>query len=478
MEDNKIVEMVKKVREELKGKQHKIDINKNGKLDAQDFKHLRKMKEEPELEEGVAEGADKDTLTQAVNLYREFSKKYPHKIAVDKSAKAHDLDLNKLNNYIDHGKYRATAKSDQGVAEGFADDFLAMAREKNPNARIVTADQKKKETDELMKKRAASAKSAPKSGVPADKYPLGGYDPKSNRSYSEEIELDEANKRTLAAGDRVSHPVHGSGVLHMTALGGGNMVPKDSAIVKFSGEKKTVKIRDLKLKEEVESIDESNAKDKNIEVGHYVQTAAGVEGIVKKISSDGKKLTIWNRKRQADHNVHVSKAEKIKGIAKKQSMKEEVEMDKNYIVQDTSGEVVYSSLNESDARRTAEKLVIETGKRHFVSIAPEVEEVEEGWDDMLKAAKSRVDAPAQKTSTKTFHDVKKTSTGTVYTKQSDTEGMSKGTGEDAAKAAEPKVKRGRGRPAGSKSGARQAGSASKTDYRGFVDHALNLPTRK
>lgn len=68
--------------------------------------------------QGVAEGADKDTLTQAVNLYREFSKKYPHKIAVDKSAKAHDLDPNKLNNYIDHGKYRATAKSDQGVAEG------------------------------------------------------------------------------------------------------------------------------------------------------------------------------------------------------------------------------------------------------------------------------------------------------------------------------------------------------------------------
>jgi len=383
------------------------------------------MKEEPELEEGMSRAA-KTTMKHVSNPTAGEKKAakdikpgiagYRDRIAMLKSA-----------------EQRGALKKEEveGVSEGFADDFLAMARQKNPNARIVTADQKKKETDELMKKRATSTKSAPKSGVPADKYPLGGYDPKSNKSYSEEVK-----------------------------------------------------------------------------------------------------------------------------------------MNKNYIVQDTSGEVVYSSLDESDARRTAEKLVIETGKRHFVSIVPEfqyeeldklteeelnelspellsryrkakgnqrihwvnpvvhdtpekkakvqahndnitkkvgqalgkemaahrkrlgvdinyrkikneeVEEVEEGWDDMLKAAKSRVDAPAQKTSTKTFHDVKKTSTGTVYTKQSDTEGISKGTGEDAAKAAEPKVKRGRGRPVGSKSGARQTGSASKTDYRGFVDHTLNLPTRK
>lgn len=48
--------------------------------------------------------------------------------------------------------------------------------------------------------------------------------------------------------------------------------------------------------------------------------------------------------------------------------------------------------------------------------------------------------------TKTYHDVKKTSTGTVYTKQFDKDGMSKGTGDDAAKKAEGAPKRGRGRP--------------------------------
>jgi hypothetical protein len=48
--------------------------------------------------------------------------------------------------------------------------------------------------------------------------------------------------------------------------------------------------------------------------------------------------------------------------------------------------------------------------------------------------------------TKTYHDVKKISTGTVYTKQFDKDGVSKGTGDDAAKKAEGAAKRGRGRP--------------------------------
>lgn len=59
-EDKALVKkMVKKdslkseeVQEELKGKQHKIDKNKNGKIDAQDFKLLRKEEVE-EIEEAV-----------------------------------------------------------------------------------------------------------------------------------------------------------------------------------------------------------------------------------------------------------------------------------------------------------------------------------------------------------------------------------------------------------------------------------------
>jgi hypothetical protein len=83
----------------------------------------------------------------------------------------------------------AAKKHYTGVSENFGADFLAMAKERNPNARLVTPEQKKKEAEELAKKRAElkPAHAAP-TGNPR---PLGGYDPKSNRSYSEEVETIE-----------------------------------------------------------------------------------------------------------------------------------------------------------------------------------------------------------------------------------------------------------------------------------------------
>jgi hypothetical protein len=65
-------------------------------------------------------------------------------------------------------------------------------------------------------------------------------------------------------------------------------------------------------------------------------------------------------------------------------------------------------------------------------------------------AYAKAKGPESSNKTKTFHDVKKTSTGTVYTKQVNPDGTSKGSGDDAAQAAEKAdaPKRGRGRPAG------------------------------
>ena len=65
-------------------------------------------------------------------------------------------------------------------------------------------------------------------------------------------------------------------------------------------------------------------------------------------------------------------------------------------------------------------------------------------------AYAKAKGPESSNKTKTFHDVKKTSTGTVYTKQVNPDGTSKGSGDDAAKSAEVEQapKRGRGRPAG------------------------------
>ncbi len=88
-----------------------------------------------------------------------------------------------------YGVKRHQVKMSDLVKENFGSDFLAMARQKNPNARLVTPEQKKKEAEELAKKRAGlkPAHAAPTSNP----RPLGGHDPKSNRSYSEEVESVE-----------------------------------------------------------------------------------------------------------------------------------------------------------------------------------------------------------------------------------------------------------------------------------------------
>jgi hypothetical protein len=97
---------------------------------------------------------------------------------------------------------------------------------------------------------------------------------KDFKQFREEIDLqeaaiesvEEAVKRNLSGGSKVSHGTHGKGTVVMVARAGGSMVPKDSAIVKFSSGKKTVKIRDLTLHEEVEGMKEEV---ETIEEGPY-----------------------------------------------------------------------------------------------------------------------------------------------------------------------------------------------------------------
>lgn len=138
--------------------------------------------------------------------------------------------------------------------------------------------------------------------------------------------------------------------------------------------------------------------------------------------------------------------------ATKMAMKENKEEQIDELSRDTllsyANKVSLDSQKHSKdpTRRSAEKAnrsVAGYAKAHNRLEKPVKEEqgVAEGWDDMMKAAKERGSSIASKTSTKTYHDVKKTSTGTVYTKQHDKDGMSKGTG-----APSPEQKRGRGRP--------------------------------
>ena len=89
------------------------------------------------------------------------------------------------------------------------------------------------------------------------------------------------------------------------------------------------------------------------------------------------------------------------------------------------------------------------------------------WKEFTKGSR-RVDG-----STKTYHDVKKTSTGTVYTKQTDSAGISKDDGIDRAKSAEvaEPVKRGRGRPPG-KYGSYKKKVKESVEFMSMLDESM------
>jgi hypothetical protein len=94
------------------------------------------------------------------------------------------------------------------IQESLADDLMKI---KGAKARGSVADQKAAR-DALIAKRKETNPNPPALGTSSDKYKLGDYDKKSNRSYSEEVEpLEELSKKTLgsyvnkASGKLASH---------------------------------------------------------------------------------------------------------------------------------------------------------------------------------------------------------------------------------------------------------------------------------
>lgn len=71
---------------------------------------------------------------------------------------------------------------------------------------------------------------------------------------------------------------------------------------------------------------------------------------------------------------------------------------------------------QGQAKRDAEKKRAEYRKE---DAGIDEDHIDEGWDDMIKASKKAADDQKSKKVTRTGHEVKKTSTGTVYTKTYD-----------------------------------------------------------
>ena len=96
-----------KVYEELKGNQHKIDANKNGKIDAEDFKHLRKKKK-------VVEAADDPKLAFQLHMAKkkeELRKK--GQLAKEEAEQIDELSTSTLQSYRKKARAQGNAIVDK-----------------------------------------------------------------------------------------------------------------------------------------------------------------------------------------------------------------------------------------------------------------------------------------------------------------------------------------------------------------------------
>jgi hypothetical protein len=130
-----------KVYEELKGNQHKIDANKNGKIDAQDFKHLRKKKDS---------GKWKSTS------YKTPDGKWASRDVKEEVEELDELSKGTLNSYLDKTKSQKTGKNvanvnDKNSMRKYTNRVVGGARA----ARKIS--QKVKEEVELEEKLSAKS---------------------------------------------------------------------------------------------------------------------------------------------------------------------------------------------------------------------------------------------------------------------------------------------------------------------------------
>jgi hypothetical protein len=154
-------------------------------------------------------------------------------------------------------------KSYKELNESLADELMKM---KGAKPRGSVTDQKAAR-DAVIAKRKETNPNPPALGTSSDKYKLGGYDKKSNRSYSEEVELEEGKIPVNHAHDAVGSVLGQSAAVkfasNLKAVTTKHTTWKDinSALVKQGEQthhiaKIAAKLKPTQYNEEVEELDE------------------------------------------------------------------------------------------------------------------------------------------------------------------------------------------------------------------------------
>jgi hypothetical protein len=273
----------------------KLDANNNGKLDADDFKLLRKKKQSTKEDCSMKEDLE-------------------------------EMDLS----FIKGAKPRGSV-ADQKAAR---DALIAKRKETNPNPPQLGSSS-------------------------SDKYKLGDYDKKSNRSYSEEVELDEgffgriksvpeiiSAVKAANNGDIEGMKHHAKKYAEKQSSDSSKHAELQKKIYSHLAQKSThpaSRAVAKSLSEEVEQIDELSKKT----LGSYVKKATsdvGLAGFVK-----GTTVNDHSRSKDYDDAATMNKKRKM-GIAKAvdKLTKESVELDEKLDPSMGAGEYV-KDFKKSDA---------------------------------------------------------------------------------------------------------------------------------
>jgi len=211
-------------KEELKGNQHKIDKNKNGKIDAQDFKLLRKEEvEQIDEKEVVFTGSPKHTAKKAEEhkkmgykvvslkkhksgIFGDNSEKHTYKMAKEEVEETYE-------NYVSHAQRKAVWASKADGGKGHPDKKKKVAKEE-----VILSDEEQSKLDAIAatfaedaiqsaqksaQQKVKAASITAKATVQADKIKDQARKQAQNNSYEQEGEMLESN---LAAQIRDARP--------------------------------------------------------------------------------------------------------------------------------------------------------------------------------------------------------------------------------------------------------------------------------
>jgi hypothetical protein len=369
----------KQIGEELKGSQHKLDKNKNGKVDAHDFKLLRKEEEVDEAKFDALKFIDKKNQTPDIKKAAKGVKptSYADRAALMKAGKVKD----------DRGPRGVTQEEVEQIEFTVEDIENFMQTEEY------------EQLDELSKKT------------------LNSYSDAAHKDFSKNFQNDQ-NFTGVHAALRKAMAKTNSAIGGVHSLKGRNKNPlrKDDAVqagLKTAADAVTAARKPFqhKMKVRNQGMHRADARLNKEEV----EMENGVTGMKKNFKSFVEKYG----KDRAENTMK----ESSESWRKDQEAKVERE--------------ARAAVGPKDSA-TVDKIRAMMAKEK----ADKMKKTNESVFDWRNSPKQTKD----KNTTSTYHDVKKISTGTVYTKQFDKDGTSKGTGDDAAKKAVGAEKRGRGRP--------------------------------